>query len=209
MLRASVRNFGQNTKWDLLPTWEYAGITVLCITALKDTERKCVWHTEGSGNTPPSWHSSEVLLYCYTKLQTTHTKSWKPIRMETDWISTSPHDSGAFHFVLCCVMRTRFLTSLPKPFGNQLGFLCLSLFEALNNVPADLPSDIVKLDLSRNNIRQLRPKQFLLSKDLKLLNLSSNNLYNIDTGNTAAPSSKTLHIHTWDTEICAFVGSGF
>lgn len=53
---------------------------------------------------------------------------------------------------------------------------------ALNNVPANLPSDIVKMDLSRNNIQHLRPKQFLLSKDLKLLNLSSNSLRHIDTG---------------------------
>lgn len=67
-------------------------------------------------------------------------------------------------------------------------------------MPADLPSDIVKLDLSRNNIRQLRPKQFLLSKDLKLLNLSSNNLHNIDTGNT-------LHMHTSDTETFVFLSS--
>ncbi|XP_041820075.1 leucine-rich repeat-containing protein 17 [Chelmon rostratus] len=51
----------------------------------------------------------------------------------------------------------------------------------LNNIPADLPSDIVKMDLSRNSITHLRPKQFLLSKDLKLLNLSSNSLRRIDT----------------------------
>ncbi|KAJ0012447.1 hypothetical protein NQD34_016781 [Periophthalmus magnuspinnatus] len=51
----------------------------------------------------------------------------------------------------------------------------------LKNVPSDLPSDIVKMDLSRNSIRTLRPKQFLLSKDLKLLNLSSNSLQKIDT----------------------------
>lgn len=53
--------------------------------------------------------------------------------------------------------------------------------KALNHVPSNLPSDIVKMDLSRNNIQHLRPKQFLLSKDLKLLNLSSNNLRHIDT----------------------------
>nr|XP_046235000.1 leucine-rich repeat-containing protein 17 [Scatophagus argus]XP_046235001.1 leucine-rich repeat-containing protein 17 [Scatophagus argus] len=52
----------------------------------------------------------------------------------------------------------------------------------LNNVPSDLPSDIMKMDLSRNNIRHLRPKHFLLSKDLRLLNLSSNGLHRIDTG---------------------------
>lgn len=51
----------------------------------------------------------------------------------------------------------------------------------LNNIPADLPSDIVKMDMSRNNIKHLRPKQFLLSKDLKMLNLSSNSLQRIET----------------------------
>ncbi|XP_041833051.1 leucine-rich repeat-containing protein 17 [Melanotaenia boesemani] len=52
----------------------------------------------------------------------------------------------------------------------------------LTRIPSELPSDIVKMDLSFNNIKHLRPKQFLLSKDLKLLNLSSNNLQLIDTG---------------------------
>ncbi|XP_071769961.2 leucine-rich repeat-containing protein 17 [Centroberyx gerrardi] len=51
----------------------------------------------------------------------------------------------------------------------------------LKNIPSDLPSDIVKMDLSSNSIKQLRPKQFLLAKDLKLLNLSSNSLALIDT----------------------------
>ncbi|XP_034019296.1 leucine-rich repeat-containing protein 17 [Thalassophryne amazonica] len=51
----------------------------------------------------------------------------------------------------------------------------------LNNIPSELPSDIVKLDLSRNTIKHLRPKQFLLSKDLKVLNLSSNSLKHIET----------------------------
>ncbi|XP_059181418.1 leucine-rich repeat-containing protein 17 [Centropristis striata] len=51
----------------------------------------------------------------------------------------------------------------------------------LNSIPSDLPSDIVKMDLSRNTIKNLRPKQFLLSKDLKLLNLSSNSLQRIET----------------------------
>ncbi|XP_074554533.1 leucine-rich repeat-containing protein 17 [Halichoeres trimaculatus] len=51
----------------------------------------------------------------------------------------------------------------------------------LINIPSNLPSDIVKMDMSRNSITHLRPKQFLLSKDLKLLNLSSNNLQRLDT----------------------------
>ncbi|KAF1372410.1 hypothetical protein PFLUV_G00265100 [Perca fluviatilis] len=52
----------------------------------------------------------------------------------------------------------------------------------LNDMPSDLPSDIVKMDLSWNTIKHLRPKQFLLSKDLKMLNLSGNSLQHIDTG---------------------------
>ncbi|XP_031140754.2 leucine-rich repeat-containing protein 17 [Sander lucioperca] len=52
----------------------------------------------------------------------------------------------------------------------------------LNDMPSDLPSDIVKMDLSWNTIKHLRPKQFLLSKDLKMLNLSGNSLHHIDTG---------------------------
>lgn len=54
-------------------------------------------------------------------------------------------------------------------------------YKDLKNIPSDLPSDIVKMDLSGNTIKHLRPKQFLLSKDLKQLNLSSNNLQKIDT----------------------------
>ncbi|XP_033180951.1 leucine-rich repeat-containing protein 17 [Mastacembelus armatus] len=62
----------------------------------------------------------------------------------------------------------------PKPLLN-----CSN--KGLTHVPSDLPSDIVKMDLSKNIIKHLRPKQFLLSKDLKLLDLSSNNLHHIDT----------------------------
>lgn len=55
-------------------------------------------------------------------------------------------------------------------------------FADLNHVPSGLPSDIVKMDLSGNSIRHLKPQQFLMSKDLKLLNLSSNSLQQIETG---------------------------
>lgn len=55
-------------------------------------------------------------------------------------------------------------------------------FADLNHVPSGLPSDIVKMDLSGNSIRHLKPQQFLVSKDLKLLNLSSNSLQQIETG---------------------------
>ncbi|XP_056311588.1 leucine-rich repeat-containing protein 17 [Danio aesculapii] len=51
----------------------------------------------------------------------------------------------------------------------------------LKTVPADIPLDIVKLDLSRNNIKQLRQREFVNVKELKLLNLSGNSLESIDT----------------------------
>ncbi|KAK2883117.1 leucine-rich repeat-containing protein 17 [Channa argus] len=66
--------------------------------------------------------------------------------------------------------------------------------KGLNHVPADLPPDIVKIDLSSNSIKHLRPQQFLLSKDLKLLNLSSNSLHHIDT----AAFAGLLHLRELD-----------
>uniref|UniRef100_A0A8C7KIC7 Leucine rich repeat containing 17 n=1 Tax=Oncorhynchus kisutch TaxID=8019 RepID=A0A8C7KIC7_ONCKI len=51
----------------------------------------------------------------------------------------------------------------------------------LKNIPSSLPSDIVRMDLSSNSITQLRPKEFVAARDLKLLNLSSNSLDQIDT----------------------------
>nr|XP_023672560.1 leucine-rich repeat-containing protein 17-like [Paramormyrops kingsleyae]XP_023672561.1 leucine-rich repeat-containing protein 17-like [Paramormyrops kingsleyae]XP_023672562.1 leucine-rich repeat-containing protein 17-like [Paramormyrops kingsleyae]XP_023672563.1 leucine-rich repeat-containing protein 17-like [Paramormyrops kingsleyae] len=50
----------------------------------------------------------------------------------------------------------------------------------LTNVPAGIPPDIVKADLSRNKIRHLRPKEFVTAKDLRSLNLSSNGLDGIE-----------------------------
>lgn len=64
----------------------------------------------------------------------------------------------------------------------------------LNYIPTDLPSDIVKMDLSRNSIKHLRPKHFLLSKDLKLLNLSGNGLQHIDKGDATAPPSQAAEM---------------
>lgn len=64
----------------------------------------------------------------------------------------------------------------------------------LKNIPSDLPSDIVKMDLSSNSIKHLRPKHFLLSKDLKQLNLSSNSLQKIDT----AAFAGLLHLRELD-----------
>lgn len=63
----------------------------------------------------------------------------------------------------------------------------------LKTVPADIPLDIVRLDLSKNNIKQLRPKKFVTVKDLKLLNLSGNSLEGIHTGELALHNNtKTL-----------------
>ncbi|MBN3298356.1 LRC17 protein, partial [Amia calva] len=64
----------------------------------------------------------------------------------------------------------------------------------LKNVPAAIPSDIVKIDLSGNRIKQLKSKEFTDVKDLKLLNLSSNNLDYIDT----AAFNGLLHLRELD-----------
>lgn len=68
--------------------------------------------------------------------------------------------------------------------AETVSYVLLSrrFFPDLNHVPSGLPSDIVKMDLSGNNIGHLKPQQFLMSKDLKLLNLSSNSLQHIETG---------------------------
>lgn len=71
-------------------------------------------------------------------------------------------------------------------------------FAELKTVPADIPLDIVRLDLSKNNIKQLRPKEFVTVKDLKLLNLSGNSLERIDTGEPAVHT-------TTKTSVCTFV----
>lgn len=71
--------------------------------------------------------------------------------------------------------------------GYILLFLfCLPSSSDMSYIPSEMPSEMHKIDLSRNGIKHLRPKQFLLSKDLKTLNLSSNNLQQIDTGNHPA-----------------------
>ncbi|XP_006633509.1 leucine-rich repeat-containing protein 17 [Lepisosteus oculatus] len=51
----------------------------------------------------------------------------------------------------------------------------------LKNVPANIPPDVARIDLSGNSIKQLRAMEFVAVKDLKMLNLSSNNLDYIDT----------------------------
>lgn len=58
-------------------------------------------------------------------------------------------------------------------------------FPGLNAVPPDIPENTVKMDLAFNKITQLRPKEFVTIKDLKLLNLSCNSLERIDTGNSS------------------------
>ncbi|XP_054844280.1 leucine-rich repeat-containing protein 17 [Eublepharis macularius] len=50
----------------------------------------------------------------------------------------------------------------------------------LKTVPGNIPPDVVKLDLSNNKIKQLRPKEFEDMNDLKVLNLSSNGIDHID-----------------------------
>ncbi|KAM9496437.1 leucine-rich repeat-containing protein 17 isoform 1-T4 [Clarias gariepinus] len=64
----------------------------------------------------------------------------------------------------------------------------------LKAVPPDIPENTAKIDLAFNNITQLRPKQFVTIKDLKLLNLSSNSLEHIDT----AAFAGLLHLRELD-----------
>lgn len=65
--------------------------------------------------------------------------------------------------------------NIPKPTLD-----CSS--KQLNDVPTGISTNIMKLDLSFNNITELKPEAFVTTKDLKLLNLSSNNLENIKPG---------------------------
>ncbi|XP_029473009.1 leucine-rich repeat-containing protein 17 [Rhinatrema bivittatum] len=50
----------------------------------------------------------------------------------------------------------------------------------LQHIPADIPRDIVKLDLSNNNIKILRSKEFDEAQNLEILNLSNNGMEQID-----------------------------
>uniref|UniRef100_H3AKT3 Leucine rich repeat containing 17 n=1 Tax=Latimeria chalumnae TaxID=7897 RepID=H3AKT3_LATCH len=52
--------------------------------------------------------------------------------------------------------------------------------QGLYKVPADVPTDIVKFDLSKNKIQKLGAKAFITVKELKVLNLSSNAIEHID-----------------------------
>ncbi|XP_018602773.1 leucine-rich repeat-containing protein 17-like [Scleropages formosus] len=75
----------------------------------------------------------------------------------------------------------------PKPLldcGNQ----------DLRNVPENIPPDIVQVDLSRNNIKQLRASEFVAARALKSLNLSTNGLEAIDT----AAFAGLLHLRELD-----------
>ncbi|CAB1313711.1 unnamed protein product [Coregonus sp. 'balchen'] len=49
-------------------------------------------------------------------------------------------------------------------------------------VPADIPGDMVHMDLSQNSLRRLKARDFVEASSLRSLNLSHNNLKDIDTG---------------------------
>lgn len=102
---------------------------------------------------------------------------------------------GSITFYLLHVFSSSLVLSAASSFESVITYvLCVSLPADLTHIPSDLPSDIVKMDLSHNSITHLRPKQFLLSKDLKLLNLSNNNLEHIDKGNSTSCHTP-VHIH--------------
>lgn len=114
----------------------------------------------------------------------THTTSWKPRRPPLpnfSFLQMPPepfvreYPRGPFCHV---IISPRMILA------ETVSYVLLSrrFFPDLNHVPSGLPSDIVKMDLSGNNIGHLKPQQFLMSKDLKLLNLSSNSLQHIETG---------------------------
>ena len=54
----------------------------------------------------------------------------------------------------------------------------------LNEVPAGIPEDVARIDLSNNLIRHLKAKDFQTARNLRSLNLSNNNIEHIDTGKT-------------------------
>ncbi|KAL0968388.1 hypothetical protein UPYG_G00266230 [Umbra pygmaea] len=64
----------------------------------------------------------------------------------------------------------------------------------LTEVPADIPGDIVHMDLSQNNLRRLKARDFVAASSLRSLNLSHNNLENMDT----ASLSGLLHLRELD-----------
>ncbi|KAG2460326.1 leucine-rich repeat-containing protein 17 [Polypterus senegalus] len=64
----------------------------------------------------------------------------------------------------------------------------------LKKVPADIPPEVFRIDLSRNKIKHLKAKEFLGLKDLKVLNLSSNAIQHIDM----AAFTGLLHLRELD-----------
>ncbi|XP_048863308.1 leucine-rich repeat-containing protein 17 [Brienomyrus brachyistius] len=80
---------------------------------------------------------------------------------------------------------TKTTGSVQHPYTSTACKTDMSLLDCrdgeLMNVPVDLPPYYVNIDLSKNNIKHLRAKMFLGSKDLKSLNLSNNGLELVDT----------------------------
>ncbi|KAM9502692.1 leucine-rich repeat-containing protein 17-like isoform 1-T3 [Salvelinus alpinus] len=64
----------------------------------------------------------------------------------------------------------------------------------LAEVPADIPGDMVHMDLSQNSLRRLKARDFVEARSLRSLNLSDNNLEDMDT----ASLSGLLHLHELD-----------
>ncbi|XP_015259648.1 PREDICTED: leucine-rich repeat-containing protein 17 [Cyprinodon variegatus] len=64
----------------------------------------------------------------------------------------------------------------------------------LTEVPSGIPEDVVKVDLSYNSIKHLKPRDFHAARSLRILNLSNNNMERIDTGSL----SGLLHLHDLD-----------
>ncbi|XP_043944446.1 leucine-rich repeat-containing protein 17 [Protopterus annectens] len=53
-------------------------------------------------------------------------------------------------------------------------------YKGLKQIPTDIPTNVLQIDLSNNNITKLKPNVFCNNKDLKILNLSNNAIEHID-----------------------------
>ncbi|KAI5614933.1 leucine-rich repeat-containing protein 17 precursor [Silurus asotus] len=99
-------------------------------------------------------------------------------RMQSQFLLPTHHSETS---LLCYTQDS------PKPLVDCRG-------RGLKVVPPDIPENTVKMDLAFNNITELKPKEFVNIKDLKLLNLSSNGLRSIDT----AAFAGLLHLRELD-----------
>lgn len=87
----------------------------------------------------------------------------------------------------------------------------LFILSELQQVPDDISSDIIKLDLSSNKIKRLQSKEFVDVPNLEILNLSNNGMESIDAGKNICNlnpcemkqnSKMKRSVHTKESCIC-------